>query len=340
MESDSGGRSGIGSKGLALIVVSFLLGAAVAGIGVYLLRPGAPADSDGDGYADSVDAFPTDATQWSDVDGDGYGDNATGTRPDWFRGDPTEWNDTDGDDVGDNSDFLPQDASQWADSDGDGYGDNATGTNPDHFANDPTEWNDTDGDEVGDYSDFLPEDPSQWIDSDGDGYGDNLTGTSPDHFPHDPSEWNDTDGDGHGDNSDAFPLDPTQWGTTIPAAILSKATVTYGVKINIVAITQQTSWNNITILLTDGTNTVSWAPLTSDLDGGATVKYSGAMKALGTVSVWCNITDLAGNGYANQGDFFTLTTGSDPTFSASTTYTATLLHDPTSSQIVNISFVG
>ena len=32
-------------------------------------------DSDGDGYEDTVDDFPLDATQWSDTDGDGYGDN-------------------------------------------------------------------------------------------------------------------------------------------------------------------------------------------------------------------------------------------------------------------------
>ena len=32
-------------------------------------------DADGDGYEDTVDDFPLDATQWSDTDGDGYGDN-------------------------------------------------------------------------------------------------------------------------------------------------------------------------------------------------------------------------------------------------------------------------
>ena len=43
--------------------------------------PGCP-DSDGDGWADSIDAFPEDSTQWSDGDGDGFGDNALGTNPD------------------------------------------------------------------------------------------------------------------------------------------------------------------------------------------------------------------------------------------------------------------
>jgi hypothetical protein len=33
-------------------------------------------DSDGDGYGDSVDAFPDDPDEWADTDGDGTGDNA------------------------------------------------------------------------------------------------------------------------------------------------------------------------------------------------------------------------------------------------------------------------
>ena len=32
-------------------------------------------DTDGDGYNDTVDAFPEDKTEWNDTDGDGYGDN-------------------------------------------------------------------------------------------------------------------------------------------------------------------------------------------------------------------------------------------------------------------------
>lgn len=32
-------------------------------------------DTDGDGYNDTVDAFPSDPTEWKDTDGDGYGDN-------------------------------------------------------------------------------------------------------------------------------------------------------------------------------------------------------------------------------------------------------------------------
>ena len=43
------------------------------------------------------DAFPTDATQWSDIDGDGYGDNPAGRLYDIFPENPTQWEDEDGD---------------------------------------------------------------------------------------------------------------------------------------------------------------------------------------------------------------------------------------------------
>lgn len=62
------------------------------------------ADSDGDGIADHLDAFPKDPTESSDRDGDGVGDNA-----DVFPDDPTETVDSDGDGQGDNSDPFPFD---------------------------------------------------------------------------------------------------------------------------------------------------------------------------------------------------------------------------------------
>jgi hypothetical protein len=88
------------------------------------------ADSDGDGYNDTVDAFPHNSSEWKDSDGDG---------------------------VGDNSDGFPLDANETKDSDGDGVGDNA-----DAFPFDPTEWNDSDGDGVGDNADYFPNDPNRW----------------------------------------------------------------------------------------------------------------------------------------------------------------------------------
>jgi hypothetical protein len=87
-------------------------------------------DTDGDGYNDTVDAFPSDSTEWLDSDRDGVGDNA-----DAFPQDANETRDTDGDGVGDNADSFPLDPTESLDSDGDGVGDNA-----DYFPYDATRW--------------------------------------------------------------------------------------------------------------------------------------------------------------------------------------------------------
>lgn len=110
-------------------------------------------DSDGDGYADSKDAFPQDPDEWVDSDGDGVGDNS-----DQFIDDPNEWADSDGDDVGDNKDDFPNDPTRWLDTDDDGYADFE-----DEFPNDPSEWKDSDGDGYGDNFDAFPDDSSRWV---------------------------------------------------------------------------------------------------------------------------------------------------------------------------------
>lgn len=61
-------------------------------------------DSDGDGVADSEDAFPNDPSESRDRDGDGVGDNA-----DAFPDDASETADSDGDGIGDNADPYPTD---------------------------------------------------------------------------------------------------------------------------------------------------------------------------------------------------------------------------------------
>ena len=78
-------------------------------------------DSDGDGVADSEDAFPLDPEESVDTDGDGVGDNA----------DP----DDDGDGYEDADDAFPLDPNEWLDTDGDGLGDNADSSIPDNFSN-------------------------------------------------------------------------------------------------------------------------------------------------------------------------------------------------------------
>jgi len=203
-------------------------------------------DADGDRWADQIDDFVNDLSQWNDSDGDGFGDSLVGFQGDacpttigtsaqdrfgcldadgdgWsddgdlFSNNPTQWADRDGDGYGDNqsesatmTDKFPVDGTQWNDSDGDGHGDNPYGTQGDWFPNSPERWQDSDRDGVADEDDAFPNDSSQTIDVDNDGYGDNVNGNLPDVFPDDLLEWADTDDDEVGNNADAFPFDPSQ----------------------------------------------------------------------------------------------------------------------------------
>ena len=165
-------------------------------------------DTDGDGYADIIDAFISNAQSWSDVDGDLVPDEL-----DAYPNDATQSFDSDGDGFGDdplgtNADKFPNDATQWNDIDGDGFGDNLEGNNPDLFKTDATQWADQDGDGYGDNPagrlyDLFPDNPTQWEDADGDGFGDNQSGTDADPY------LEDFDNDGYNDSVDILPKLPS-----------------------------------------------------------------------------------------------------------------------------------
>jgi len=191
-------------------------------------------DTDGDGYADVDDDFPSEATQWADSDGDGYGDEAggfegdacpstsgTSTRDRFGCTDTDSDGSSDGDanwTTADGADIAPSDSTQWLDSDGDGYGDNPSGINGDacplvagNSTNDRRGCTDTDGDgysdpdvlwTTNDGADAYPLDPARWGDNDGDGFDDGLDDDCPTLFGtsvHDRKGCPDQDGDGYSD---------------------------------------------------------------------------------------------------------------------------------------------
>ena len=141
------------------------------------------ADSDNDGVADDLDAFPLNASESIDTDLDGIGNNSD--------------TDDDNDGVADDLDAFPFNSSESIDTDLDGIGNNAD--------------TDDDNDAVADSNDLFPLDASEWSDSDGDGVGDNA-----DVFPNDDSETTDSDGDGVGDNTDD--LNTELFNFTIPSS--------------------------------------------------------------------------------------------------------------------------
>jgi gliding motility-associated-like protein len=143
-------------------------------------------DSDGDGYEDGADAFPSDPLEWIDTDSNGVGDNTdadddsdgysdtdervcgsdsldnTSTPADFDSDFIPNCIDTDDDNDGflDTEDDLPLNTEEWIDTDGDSIGNN---TDPDD-----------DNDGFLDENDALPLDSQEWIDSDSDGIGNNT----------------------------------------------------------------------------------------------------------------------------------------------------------------------
>lgn len=198
-------------------------------------------DIDGDNYADVIDDFPLEPTQWYDSDNDGYGDIIQGFQGDYcvnIAGNSTQDRlgcpDSDGDGWSDSdtywrvssgADSFPDDPTQHADFDYDGYGDSATGFQPDgcieEFGTstiDAFGCKDSDGDGWSDSNDSFPNNDSQTSDRDLDGFGDAIDGDFPDACPDvfgNSTEQRlgclDTDGDGWDDTLDEFPNDSLDW---------------------------------------------------------------------------------------------------------------------------------
>jgi len=152
-------------------------------------------DTDGDGWSDSGDMFPNNASEWNDTDSDGFGDNRDGciNTPGTSWRTPEGCIDSDSDGMADTNDPWPHDDTRWGDSDGDGLDDiidkcvNQAGS----------AWRgarigcpDSDGDGYADIDDLFPDEITQWLDSDGDGYGDNQTSGAKlvDYWPSDASK--------------------------------------------------------------------------------------------------------------------------------------------------------
>lgn len=198
-------------------------------------------DADDDGYADSVDAFPSTPSQWADTDEDGYGDSPTGLNGDQCPGtygtsteDRFGCTDTDGDGwsnpssswgIDSGADAFVQEASQHADLDGDGFGDAADGYQADACPaqagasfQDRFGCADDDGDGWSNEADALPNDITQYLDTDNDGFGDAFDGNQPDSCPQTPGDSTegrygcvDSDGDGWDDESDDYPENSMFW---------------------------------------------------------------------------------------------------------------------------------
>jgi FlaG/FlaF family flagellin (archaellin) len=114
----------------------------------------------------------------------------------------------------------------------------------------------------------------------------------------------------------------------------------YSVKLYFGGFTQNVSWSDLRIDLTDGVSKVSWYPSTEGLSGGATISYCCGVGLLGSMTVTCNITDIIGAGIPLMGDSINLTATSDATFLATQNYTISVIYIPDGGFVCSLTFNG
>jgi hypothetical protein len=127
--------------------------------------------------------------------------------------------------------------------------------------------------------------------------------------------------------------------TVTPYAMLRREPIVSGQRFTVSMITQDyIPWSDVTIVLSDGQNAVLWHPLSEDLDIGSVSSHEYETLLLGDIEVTLSISDIAGNGMINSGDYMELV--SSPAFSSSTDYSATVLYEINDEAMAWIVFTG
>ena len=104
-----------------------------------------------------------------------------------------------------------------------------------------------------------------------------------------------------------------------------------GYQWKLTAPTEETTWTDVTVILQEGANSATWSTASqSSLTGTGVQTQALGAQVLGSTSFFLNVTDLGGNGIVNNGDYFTIT----GTFASATSYTMTIMHEPTDGQMV------
>ncbi|MCU0853003.1 MAG: hypothetical protein MUC90_07130, partial [Thermoplasmata archaeon] len=124
-----------------------------------------------------------------------------------------------------------------------------------------------------------------------------------------------------------------------PTAYLSCTSVVGGFMFTFSDPSHDVYWSDVTIRVSDYYDFVSWDTLSSDLDGGAQTTKAYALKTLGDgLQVYLNVTDLAGNGMIDDGDFFTLSPGGGSLFDSEVIYEAVVIYQPTGATVCMSTF--
>ncbi|MCJ7464872.1 MAG: hypothetical protein MUO81_09060 [Thermoplasmata archaeon] len=98
------------------------------------------------------------------------------------------------------------------------------------------------------------------------------------------------------------------------------------------------SWSELSIELTEGTNYAGWQIDAQDLNTGTSVTHDYGARSLGSLTVFLNVSDIAGNGYADWKDGFEITTGNG-TFSHGDIYLVFVLFEPDGGSKIGADFI-
>lgn len=123
------------------------------------------------------------------------------------------------------------------------------------------------------------------------------------------------------------------YGFTPGVNIWQSEPVEYGYEVVLTAPTSSVEWGDLTIWLSDGSDTVIWNNISTRALSGEhppETWHYGSAQPLGILKVFMNITDQGANGKMSSYDLITITTTSDATFSPTGRYNLTLIFEPSS----------
>ena len=126
-----------------------------------------------------------------------------------------------------------------------------------------------------------------------------------------------------------------------PVGEVTMSSITDGFRFTFTPFNPETTWSDIYFILTASNVSISFTNLTTAELTSTSPPQTQCLgsRPLGTLKVFMNVTDLAGNGKVNQGDSFTLTT-SGGVFSHLVQYELVLMHRPSAAQIFLFDFSG
>ena len=129
----------------------------------------------------------------------------------------------------------------------------------------------------------------------------------------------------------------------IVEARLLRSSIPNGVKYTCEIVDPVVNWSDVEILLRDasdfGYEMVNWTFSSSELEGTSSLTKSFPAEALGSSSVFCNVTDVLGNGQLDRNDRFTLEWGGNSTFTNDNRYVVTVLYSRTHSSMCSETFL-